>query len=241
MYPDIMRLTIRQLLTRPRLITLGLVMAIPPFLGFLYAFGNQTETPVRALTGICDALVLVLVLPLLALVFASAAFGNEVEDGTILYLVMKPASRPGIVLSKLLPVTVVVAALTAVSVLVTALFVGRDSETLLVGVGFMAAAAVGACAYSALFLWLGLVTSRTLIFGLLYIFLWEGVLTGVFRGIRFLSLREYARTIARVTGDINPRILDTRIDAPEALIASLAVVVIAFGLTVVRLRSMDIE
>jgi ABC-2 type transport system permease protein len=241
MQPDIVRLTVRQLLSRGRLLALGGVVLLPPLLAVLYAASDSTETPDRALTRLCDGLVLTVVLPLLALILGSAALGNEVEDGTLIYLLMKPVRRPLIVISKLAPTVLIVAVLCALSVLVATLFTGRDSDTLRVGLSFIVAGAVAALAYCAVFILLGLVTTRTLVFGLLYIFLWEGALTALFKGLRWLSIREYARGIAKAIGDLSPNLVDAQISAAAAVAAVVAVVAISFILASRRLDAMDVD
>src|SRR5207249_4350025 len=81
MQPEITRLTVRHLLSRGRLLVLAGVVALPPFIAALYAASSSTVLPERFVSRLCDGLVLTTVLPLLALVFAGAALGNEVEDG----------------------------------------------------------------------------------------------------------------------------------------------------------------
>ena len=48
-------------------------------------------------SGILDALVVRTVLPLVALVLGTAALGSEIDDGTIVYLLIKPIARRWIV------------------------------------------------------------------------------------------------------------------------------------------------
>jgi ABC-2 type transport system permease protein len=241
MQPDIVMLTVRQLLSRGKLLGLALVVLLPAFLAALITASDSTDPSAEYLLQICDGLVLTLVLPLLALVFGSAALGNEVEDGTLIYLLMKPARRWTIILAKLVPTVLIVAIFGTVSVLLATLFAGRDEATLRVGFAFVAATVVGALAYCSLFLWLGLVTSRTLILGLVYIFLWEGILTGLFKGLRWLSIREYARGVAKGAGDLSPDLLDARIAATGAVIAVLIVVALSFALASRRLDAMDVD
>ena len=50
---------------------------------------------------------------------------------------------------------------------------------------------VGVVLYSTLFLWVGLVTSHPLAFGLLYVFVWEGLFGTFVNGIKYLSIRQY--------------------------------------------------
>ena len=51
--------------------------------------------------------------------------------------------------------------------------------------GFVAAAVVGSLVYCAAFLWLSIATSRALIVGLLYVFIWQGVVVSLFSGVRY--------------------------------------------------------
>ena len=62
------------------------------------------------------------------------------------------------------------------------------------GVGLL----VGAAAYAAIFTWAGLATRHALIFGLVYVFIWEAVLAAYLDGIRFLSIRQF--TLALIDG-----------------------------------------
>ena len=62
------------------------------------------------------------------------------------------------------------------------------------GVGLL----IGAAAYAAIFTWAGLATRHALIFGLVYVFIWEASLAAYLDGIRFLSVRQF--TLALISG-----------------------------------------
>ncbi len=241
MQPDIALLTLRQLLTRGRLLVMGLVALTPPFLALLYAASDSATTPQRFVSVLCDGLVLTTVLPLLALVVGGAALGNEAEDGTLFYLVMKPVPRWQIVVAKLAVSVVIVAAVTGLSVLASTVIAGRDNGTLRLGLAFTAAAVAGALAYTSAFLTLGLVTGRTLVLGLLYVFLWEGALTALFAGLRALSIRQYARGVAAALADAPRTVLDVDISARAALLGIALVTVTCFLLAARRLEVMDVD
>lgn len=241
MQAEIIQLTLRQLLTRGKLLALLGVVMLPPFMAVLYTASGATIAPERFAARLYDGLVLTTVLPLLALIFGGAALGNEVEDGTLIYLVMKPVARSKVVAAKLLTTVVVVAAFAVLSVLLTAIITGRDAATLQVGVAFAAAAAGGALAYTAAFLLLGLVTSRTLIVGLLYVFLWEGALTGLFRGLRALSIRQYARSLAEPLAGLPDSAFNATLSTRAAVIGVVAVTAVCFLLATRRLDVMDLE
>jgi ABC-2 type transport system permease protein len=241
MRTDVIWLTAQQLLTRGKLLTLAGVVALPPFLALLYRASGSETAPERFLSRLCDGLVLTTVLPVLALVFGGAALGNEAEDGTLSYLLMKPSPRWAIVAAKLIASLVIVASLTVLSVLLATVVAGRDGVTLRLGLAFAAGATAGALGYTAAFLFLGLITSRTLIVGLLYVFLWEGALTALFPGLRALSIRQYSRGIADALAGVPANVLDVKISTGAALFGMLAVTLVCFLLTTRRLEVMDIE
>jgi ABC-2 type transport system permease protein len=241
-WTDIVWLTAQQLLTRAKMVILGLVAALPPLIAALVAIsGADIDDRPRFLSGLCNLLVMVTVLPVVALVLGGGALGNEAEDGTITYLVMKPIPRWGIVAAKLLAALVIVAALVTTSVLVTTLIVSREPDLLRLGLAFAAGAAAGAVGYTTFFLFLGLITRHTLVFGLLYASIWEGVLTGLFPGLRLLSIRAYSLAITESLANASNDLLDARISTAAA-VAGMAIVTLAcFFLTTRRLEVMDIE
>ncbi len=234
------RLTVRQLLTRGRLLALGGFLALPAFIALLYAASDAPLAPERFLARLCDGLVLTTVLPLVALVFGGAAFGNEVEDGTLFYLVMKPVPRAALVAAKYTATAAVSAVVVALSVLAATVLAGQDAATLRTGVAFAVASAAGAAAYSGLFLMLGLVTTRVLVVGLAYIFLWEGVMSTLFAGVRTLSIREYTRALAAALVDLPPAVLRADLTPGGALLGIALVVGVGVVLATYRLATMDV-
>ena len=51
--------------------------------------------------------------------------------------------------------------------------------------------------YCAVFVALSLVTSRALVFGLTYVLIWEGLLSGLFAGTRTFSIRQHDARLRR--------------------------------------------
>jgi ABC-2 type transport system permease protein len=86
------RITLRQLLGRRRTILLLLLAAIPVLLAIVFRAANDADLEGFA-SGVLDAVAVTLLLPIVAVLFGTAAFGAEIEDGTILYLLAKPISR----------------------------------------------------------------------------------------------------------------------------------------------------
>ena len=122
----------------------------------------------------------------------------------------------------------------------SALAVDRGVEEMHVAFAFALAAAIGGAAYAAMFTFLGLITSRALIGGLLYVFIWEGLVTNLFTGARNYSIREYMRGIADAFSTLPLDVFDASLSGSRALI-SCAVVVVLFALLAVdRLRTINI-
>lgn len=237
-----MRLTLRQLLTRGRVLILVALAALPPAIALLYTFSNSPTDPQTILTTrLYNGLVYTLVVPIVALVFAAAALGSELEDGTIVYLLLKPVARWRILVSKLVVTVLVIAAFAAVCIVLTALIIDRGIGELEAARAFAAGAVLGAAAYGAIFCYLSLITSRTLIAGLLYVFIWEGLLTRLFRGTRNLSVREYMRGLADAMSTLPNTVFNASLSGQRALISAAIVVVVFALLAVHRLRTLNVQ
>ena len=187
--------------------------------------------------GLINGMLIAAILPLVVLAIASAAFGNEVEDRTLANLTLAPVPRWKIVVPKLLGAISVAGPFIAASTFATAYiaFEGDWTATIAITVG----AVVGVALYSSVFTWAGLMTTRAIGFGLLYVFLWEGLFAGLVTGVRFLSIRHYS--IAPMHGMDDRRFAASEnLSFEVAIGASVAVFAIFLLLSVRRLRRMDV-
>ena len=231
-------LTVRQLAGSRRLWLVLALVSLPVLAGLLFTVADATATPTEFADDITRALVVSAILPLVMLLLATAAFGNEVSDRTLVYLVTKPVARWRIVLPKLLAAIVVGGLPVALSgVLAVALIQqGAARGAAATGLGVLA----GAAAYAAIFTWAGLATKHALVIGLVYVFLWEAALAAYLDGIRFLSVRRF--TLAAVHG-LDPDRL-ARVDpSPGGAASAVAVAVVLVGFTALgirKLRTMDV-
>jgi ABC-2 type transport system permease protein len=81
---------------------------------------------------------------------------------------------------------------------------------------FAVACLAGALAYVVVFVALSLRFSRALVFGLVYVFVWEGAISQLISGARFLSIHAYTVGIARALTDVSTVVLDASLSAPLA-------------------------
>ncbi len=174
---------------------------------------------------ILDTLVIRTVLPLIALVVGTAAIGSEIEDGTAVFLLIKPIARWRTALAKVAVAAGLTAVLVVPPVIATGILVGGVGGTSLgIAFGFALAAIAGGTAYATAFTVLGAITSRALVVGLAYTLLWEGVLSGLLEGTRFLSIRQATLGVAAaLTGE------DVGVDPLEPTVSLLILATVIGG------------
>jgi ABC-2 type transport system permease protein len=186
--------TARALLGRRRTILMLLLAGAPVLLGLLVRLGG---TRTSALPSALDGLIVSSVLPLVALVFGTAALGSELDDGTAVHILTKPIPRWAIVLPKLAVAGGLTAVLLFPSTILAGILVGGlGSRELGMTFAFAIAVLIGSFVYSAIFVALSAATSRGLVIGLAYSLLWEGLLSGALKGTQLFSVREYIRGMA---------------------------------------------
>lgn len=224
MNPDIARLTARTLLGQRRTILVVLLALLPVAIALLYRFAAPADAdPERfAARALLGGIVTTTILPLVTLIFATGAFGQDIEDGTAVYLLATPVPRQDIVLARFLVAWAAsLAALLPAAVAAGLIVLGGSGPGIVAG--FAVGIAAGSFVYAAAFTWLSIATSRALVAGLLYVFLWEGTLSGLFSGIRFLSIRQYATGIAGAFFDLPAGVFQPRLEPlPAAVLAALA-------------------
>ncbi len=234
----VLALSVRQIAGSKRIWPMLLLAAIPLIFAVIYSLVETEETALEFSDGLTAHLIASTILPLVMLVLATAAFGNEIEDRTLAYLVLKPIARWKIVVPKLLA-SLLVGGLPVVFSGWLATLIIADGDP-----GHAAATAaallVGAIAYAALFTWAGLAVRHALPFGVAYIFVWEAALSTFLGGTRFLSVRQYTLAVVHGIDDSRLREVAVELGLLEGL-AGAALVVVLFGaLATRRLDRMDI-
>lgn len=215
--------TARAMLGRRRSILMLLLAGAPVLLGLLVRLGG---TRPNALPSALEGLVVSAVLPLVALVFGTAALGGELDDGTAIHILTKPIPRWTIVLPKI----VVAGGMTAVllfpaTILAGVLVGGTGGRELGLTFAYALAVLVGSFVYATLFVALSAATSRGLVVGLAYSLIWEGLLSGALKGTQLFSVREYIRGMASALAP--PGTVVSIVGANGFGLAIIAIVVIA--------------
>lgn len=231
-------ITLRGLLNRRRTLLLGLLGALIVLIAGLSQLSAPTDAEAARFTGrLLANFGLAVLLPLVAVIVATAALGSEIEEGTIVYVLAKPVARIRIVAAKLGIAWLVVVLLVSVPTLVAGL-VGHAHDPSL-AIAYAAASAIGALEYTVIFLALSLVTSRALIVGLAYVVVWEGVISGLFAGTRIFSVRQHALAIADALGGEGA--VAAELESIIALAVAGTVAVVAFVFAVRRLERVELR
>ena len=229
-----------QLLAGRRLVIIAALVALPLVLPAVFANGADVE-PATFTLELFRQLVLPVLLPVVALTFATSSLGSELRDGTVTNLLLKPIPRPAVLGAKYL--AAVVSSLVVLLPAETAGHVvaaGGLGSTDLLG-GMLLATVVGTLAYCALGLLLSLLMARALLVGLAYALLWEGAVVSVAPSAASLSIRGYTEgvlaAVLRGGGGLG---LETRLGPVSATVLAAVVTLAALALAVRRLERMDI-
>ncbi|MBQ1051502.1 ABC transporter permease [Micromonospora sp. C51] len=177
---------------------------------------------------------LAVVLPVVALIVGTGVLGAEIDDGTVVHVLTTPLPRWQIVLPKL----AVAAGATAVTVAVPLFAAGLLADSVRLGAALAVAASVGALAYTALFVAASLLTRRPVLLGLVYVLIWEGLLSNVVTGTRVLSIQHYVIALADRLAPTN--LLSTTVSVSVAAVMTALIIVAATFLSIDRLRSFSV-
>ena len=233
--------SLRQLTGRWRLALIFLLAALPVGLAVIVSLTVSDDASFEEdfIDILLDGMLVAAILPIVTMALSTAAFGNELEDRTLSYLVLKPISRWRIAMPKFLA-SIAISGPLLIASGVTAVLLGFDGDlraALAVGVAIFA----GVVAYAAIFTWFGLITSRALAFALIYVLLWEGVISSFIHGVDYLSVRGYTLAIMYGINEGGFETLGSRvIEFPAGIVGAAAVTVVFLLLLVRRLRRMDV-
>jgi ABC-2 type transport system permease protein len=241
MIRSIAGVTVRGVLGRRRSLFIVLFATIPVVIALIVRLSGDTSDAVALTADLLDALIVRTILPLVALILGTAVLGSELEDGTAVFLLVKPIERWRIVTAKLVVAAGMTATIVALVTLVTGLIVaaGRGAEEVVVA--FTVAVAIGGILYSALFVALSVVTGRALILGLAYILIWEGSLAGLLEGTQVLSIRQYTLAIAQMLAGGDGGVIAVTLAGSVALVLSVVVFVASFVVAVRRLAVYEVR
>lgn len=212
-------LSLRQLVRGRRLLVLSFLFTLPIIVAILArnaSHGPPTDELefVLVLTLIPNALA-----PLAALIYASGMIQDEVEEQTLTYLLVRPLPKWGIYLAKLTAIVLLTIMLAGLFTLATFAVIYWGTPNIAENVVPRAAKAVclldlSLVGYCSLFGCLSLFERRSLLIGVVYIAVFEGLLANIDFVARRLTVMYYFRVLTERWLIISPKF--SNIDLAEA-------------------------
>jgi ABC-2 type transport system permease protein len=134
-------------------------------------------------------------LPLAAAIYTTAVISQEIEQKTIVYLLTRPIQRWKLLLGRWLAAATTILTMSLISLIMARFGSGGAVEASFVS--DVLAIALGALAYSSLFLFVTLILNRAVIFCVLFAFGWETSVPNLPTGMQNLSVLSHMQAIAQ--------------------------------------------
>ncbi|MFW6074568.1 MAG: ABC transporter permease, partial [Chloroflexota bacterium] len=218
---------------------------LPVLFSLIYLIDSGGQSAGTFMNDVFQDFGVPVLVPLVTLILATGAIGDEIEDRTLAYLVLKPMSRFRIVAEKFFAVVIISTLALWLGMILTWLIAARGSAPDSVDVVSSLGIAIfaGVLGYGAAFLLVSLIIPRALVVGIIYTIIWEGLLSrpDLLPGAWVMSIRHYVLSIqTRILGDSAPP-LDSAVQLFPAIAFIVLVVAVSLALTTLRLRTMNIE
>ena len=187
---------LKQLITKGRLIGITIIGLLPILLGWV--IGRQSDDPLEAGVGFISYMGLSILIPIVALIFASASLGDTREDGTLVYLWLRPISRFSVSTGAWAASITIALPLTVIPITISAILLDTGNSVV---TATIITSTLAVLAYSGLFVTLGLIVKNPVLWGLAYIFIWEAIVASFAKPAAALAVSGYSRAI--ITGRTN--------------------------------------
>ncbi len=255
--PTVAWITLRATLNRKR----ALLFALPAVILILVTLAlKASRPPSRPWPSIVlGTFGFTVLLPLTALIIGTSVLGAEIDDGSIVHLLATPVRRLSVIMTKFSIATVLTMIFAAVPELIAALISGggitpekqviqQGLVTVIPGttvdsgkfaIGLFVGALVGAVIYNALFIMVSVATTRAIAVGLLYVLIWESLLSNLVSGARLLSISHYSLGVAN--GFVNDTGLNASLTVTTSVIMGVIVTIAALALAVNLLTSFTLK
>ena len=256
--PTVAWITLRATLSRKR----ALLFALPAVILILFTLAlKASRPPMRPWPShVLGTFGFSVLLPLTALIIGTSVLGAEIDDGSIVHLLATPVRRSSVVVTKFVIATGLTMVFAAIPELIAALIAGGGSAPAPAGTGSPVGPGfdglvnvssgklalglfVGALAcsviYNAVFVMVSVATTRAIAVGLLYVLVWETLLSNFVSGVKLLSVSHYGLGIAN--GFVNDPALQAGLTVATSVVMGVIVTGLALALAVNLLSSFTLK
>lgn len=225
---------LKQLISKGRLIGISIIGLLPMLLGWV--IGRHSTNPLEAGVGFVSYMGLSILIPVVALIFASASLGDTREDGTLVYLWLRPIPRWSVTggawaasITAALPLTVIPMAVAAILL---------DAGNTLISATILTSI-LAVCAYCGIFLLLGLLVKNPVLWGLAYILIWEATIASFAKPAAALAVSGYSRAIIASRTGVEFDYLWSPSQG-TSIFMLIVIIVVAIGLSTIRLNRLEV-
>jgi ABC-2 type transport system permease protein len=253
--PTVAWITLRATVSRKR----ALLFALPAAILILLTVAlRASRPPLRPWPShVLGTFGFSVLIPLTALIIGTSVLGAEVDDGSIIHLLATPVRRSSVVVTKFVIATGLTIVFAAVPELIAALISGGGAipapasgpgpaaaGLVTISAGkFAVALFLGALAcsviYNAVFVMISVATTRAIAVGLLYVLVWETLLSNFVSGVKLLSVSHYGLGIAN--GFLNDPVLEAGLGVLTSVVMGAIVTAVALALAVNLLSSFTLK
>lgn len=237
-------LTVRQFTGGKAVRVVAGLSFIPAIFSLIYLINPDVNDPREfVVEGMFRGLIVAPLLPITVLILATGALGNEIEDRTLPYLILKPIGRLRIVIEKLLGVLLIAYPLIAAGMIATYFlaFRGEWNDNLRVLGAMLAGGAIGVAGYASLFMLISLLITRALLAGIMYTLLWESLLGRYLPGLKVVSVRHFAESAFIKILDDRQYTLKSVESTNTSILVIAGAVILSVILSTWRLKRMSLD
>jgi len=217
--------SLREMSRRRRLLSLGAINLLPVLvvLAIRIWFADQGISAQLQLSSLTQQIIIPFLIPIVAMAVGVSAIGEQVEEGTIVYLWTRPVRRRAIYLGRLLAAQAVSSLLLSGSLILC--FMVMISEGLgVVDWAFLKLYLVtfliivlGTFSYSAVFAAMGTFFRKPVLPAILFAFGWEAMVSSIPARVQELSLRFHLQNIVEI-----PKVIPENLDGVLGALLSTA-------------------
>ena len=195
------------LLRRQRLLMAAGITLLPVIIPAATAYLSQSEFADygnQIFVRLVEDMHIAVLAPLLALFFATMQVGEDVESNTLVYMLTRPTPRSAWVLGRYFAYLLVTSLLMVVSIFLTYIActalpgIGVNLPDLILVAHYTGVALLGVMAAGAITLYLGAATKRPIVYGVLFLYGWQGLATFIPGVIDFLTIKKYTDALLPV-------------------------------------------
>ncbi|CAN5746532.1 ABC transporter permease [soil metagenome] len=184
------RLLLRSVATRGRLLAVSALAALSVLTAVIVRSSGDVDS-LQAGVDFVNGNIATL-FPVAVLVFGAATIGDLIDDGSLVYLWLRPVPARIHVLAAWAATVTITVPLILVPVVVATTVIDSDPGLLS---GAIIGGLVAIVGYAALFVVAGIRFRRALAWGLVYILIWEGFVASAGETATKLAMRSYVRSI----------------------------------------------